>query len=125
MGWGAPAIGDGKKPDRSDGECGSRRLEAGQAICPHQREQETWCREVGRAEVGQGAREETLLGAVWSVEGSRSLQSVTGSSCWDEIRGKTLRACILQEMRCQAGDSVMERQHDILESGSIAHYTSF
>lgn len=51
------------------------------------------------------------------MEGSGSYQSVTGSSCWDEIRGKTLRAYILQEMRCQAGDAVMKRQHDILESG--------
>lgn len=58
------ALGDGKKPNRSDGECGSRRLEAGQAICPHQREQEMWCREVGRAEAGQGVREETLLRGV-------------------------------------------------------------
>lgn len=78
----------------------------------HQREREVWCREVGRAEAGQGVREGTLVG----LEGSGSLQSVTGSSCWDEIRGKTLKVCILHEMRCQAGDSVMERQHDI-ESG--------
>lgn len=68
-----------------------------------------WAERQGRGGAG-GLR-------VWVWWGSGCLQSVTGSSCWDEIRSKTLKTGLSQEMRCQAGDLVPERQHDILENG--------
>lgn len=63
-----------------------------------------------RAEQRQGKGGGEIPGSVCGAwQGSGSLvQSVTASSCWDEIKGKTLRTCHLQEMRCQAGDSVTE-----------------